>query len=854
MKKTLCIVLSVIMLFSAYCVCAGASGVPAASENGGFGFSVSPSKTEYEEGEDIEVGIVVTNFTPYKIGEIVTWVEYSGDVCLSPVTPEVDTDGGMVTGGSFNPGFTLRGEKDSPFMRTFYRALMCITRNFVVMRQRFRNMKDCINPLSFFTHRQKLGTCTVKYCGKDVELSFGISYVNLCKCSFGETDLSFSPISADEVCVNDDDRQLCRNWFTENIINAGANGKAPAYNFSFGNKTLRDTLSDWTFKTSYTDRECEKYRNGSQSEILFSSEKYGLSGRVEAVIYEESATCEWTVYLQNTKTCKSAEISRFNAVEADIPAGKTALYASLGSSSSPGDFTLFRTDEEGLHDFTCREGRSSDYYMPYFNISGENYGVCLGIGWSGQWEALIDLSADGASVSAKQETLDAVLESGETIRSPLVSLTFYKHENPVKGFNIFRSWVLNSLLPEKLPATMLNVDAFFVSPVRTSAEMLFDLKAIPAERYENIDNIWMDAGWYCRGEDSIWNDRFGVWESTENRFPGGIKEISDFAAERDSGLVLWYEEERLSNTEESKLYSEGRKHGGWIIGDDKKDFTTGLVWNFGNPEALDYIEKFISASLKENGVTVYREDSNFDPLSYWKYGDKHIYGGRNGICENHYVDGHYRFIDFLFEDNEGLNTYDCCASGGRRLDLEVIRRGVPLWRSDYNCDSHSDIIEATQSQTYGISFWLPYSGTYYYTGSDYRSRSTLYQGVQVFCGDMANERYEDVVKYRPEREMMNGGFYPVAFGGTAPDRITAMQYGTKDKGFAVIYKRAEVADDEFSFSFSGLDAAAGYSVYDYDSPENISVFTGAELMNSAFGVSFAEGEQAVIIEYEIAQQ
>ena len=49
---------------------------------------------------------------------------------------------------------------------------------------------------------------------------------------------------------------------------------------------------------------------------------------------------------------------------------------------------------------------------------------------------------------------------------------------------------------------------------------------------------------------------------------------------------------------------------------------------------------------------------------------------------------------------------DSCASGGRRNDLETMRRSVPLLRSD--CFTPE---EAQQGQTYGLSLWIPYHGS-----------------------------------------------------------------------------------------------------------------------------------------------
>ena len=49
---------------------------------------------------------------------------------------------------------------------------------------------------------------------------------------------------------------------------------------------------------------------------------------------------------------------------------------------------------------------------------------------------------------------------------------------------------------------------------------------------------------------------------------------------------------------------------------------------------------------------------------------------------------------------------DSCASGGRRNDLETLRRAVPLLRSDYIMEPVGN-----QCHTYGIAFWYPYYGT-----------------------------------------------------------------------------------------------------------------------------------------------
>ncbi len=91
-----------------------------------------------------------------------------------------------------------------------------------------------------------------------------------------------------------------------------------------------------------------------------------------------------------------------------------------------------------------------------------------------------------------------------------------------------------------------------------------------------------------------------------------------------------------------------------------------------------------------------------DPLGFWRAADAE---DRQGIAENKHVCGYLAYWDELRRRHPNM-LIDSCASGGRRNDLETMRRAVPLWRSDYAFEPIGH-----QCMTYGISLWLPYHGT-----------------------------------------------------------------------------------------------------------------------------------------------
>ena len=107
------------------------------------------------------------------------------------------------------------------------------------------------------------------------------------------------------------------------------------------------------------------------------------------------------------------------------------------------------------------------------------------------------------------------------------------------------------------------------------------------------------------------------------------------------------------------------------------------------------------------------------PLPAWRRNDA---PDRQGIIENMYVQGHMAFWDELKRRNPHLRI-DACASGGRRNDLETMKRAVPLLRSDFQWHWMENVVHGNQGQTYGLSSWLPFQGTGVYFYDTYRMRS-----------------------------------------------------------------------------------------------------------------------------------
>ncbi|MBE6771225.1 MAG: alpha-galactosidase [Ruminococcaceae bacterium] len=651
-------------------------------------------------------------------------------------------------------------------------------------------------------------------------------------------DIHFDTMNADEMNITDSEKTLCEEWFEDNFFAENCE-----YPFTFKVDGEEFNPADWEKSFEYTPDiySGNVYKGGKTEYLVLSNESKGLSVTVELTHFADNATCQWTVYIKNTGTTDSEIISDFYALDSSFATGKADLYYSMGSDTAASDFSLIKKDLSFIEKkFSGADGKPTETYLPYFNISGENHGMILGIGWTGQWAAGLSESNGATDISVKQEHFEAYLLAGEEVRSPLVSISFYENTNPLKGFNLFRKWIMDSVYPENVTQNSYTVmEIAGPMSTKTSDEIIEILDGIDDSVYAQTDAFWMDAGWYKYN--SGWHDGVGNWTVDTSRYDNGISELSGYAAKKGLGHVLWYEPERVYPGTE--FHNIGSQHEEWLIYGDSDN----IMWNLANEDAFKFYCEYLLNSMKENGITVYRQDFNFAPMEYWQRADNEFYGGRTGICENHYITNLYRYLDYLCENIEGL-IIDNCASGGKRLDLEMTYRSIAFWRSDYNCSLHTDFFEATQSHTYGISFWLPITGANLYMLDEYSARSAI---MPLMLMDFYSNTHADFSFHKEQREMMAGNYYPLDFGSFDKDKMHAMQYSSYDalSGTALIYKRADVKDSEYTVKLNGLVPSAAYSVYDTDYPETVYNLTGEELMNSGITLNLPEGEKAIILMY-----
>lgn len=433
--------------------------------------------------------------------------------------------------------------------------------------------------------------------------------------------------------------------------------------------------------------------------------------------YSLYGASEWTVWFENPGTKNSGILSDVRS-ELRFSGSHPMLKGILGDQSN--QYRPYAMDVTSSPvSFESNTGRPTHVRFPYFNLEYGDGGVMLAIGWSGTWRADFRYRESDRSTLCTLRSvnhLHTCLKPGERIRTALFVTAPYSVRNENYAANYWRSWFLRYNLP-KADATGAPLAPFSTCCLASDTGLPNSDGSI-SERFSTwrpslekmiaedvkVDFRWFDAGWYVAPDGSSperdWYGTVGTWTLDPVKWPGNtFRESTDFARANGMKTLMWFEPERVCNVEAlAKNYGYDPA---WAI--------HGSVNNIGDPDCLAWTLGQIKKTLSENRVEMYREDNNFNPAGLWRELDAREGDDRCGITEEKLVEAHYRMWDEIIACTTGYGGcafVDSCAGGGGRNDLESLRRGIPLLRSDSDRASTSLRLSMTTS----FNKWVPFCG------------------------------------------------------------------------------------------------------------------------------------------------
>ena len=629
--------------------------------------------------------------------------------------------------------------------------------------------------------------------------------------------------------------------------------------FKVGSSSYRGFGKDFTL-ASQTD---EAVFGGTKT-ISVLRHASGLEFTVESVFYPEYNAYDWTVYITNKGDTNSPIISGLNAVDLTFDGEAPKLKGSVGDDSA---YEPYNEDVAGRSVTKHPNGgRGTEQDSSYFNFMYGDKGVLYAVGWPGQWTMTVDNSNEDAPnktrMTAGQQTLNTYLAPGETIRTPLMAFVHYNGRNLERATNLWRAWMIDCNMnkitkdmtgegEEKLPDAAIFAATSIQWHEMTRATDENQIAAIDYYLDHNVDLTywWMDAGWYYKldaagnfvtVDDWGWTAT-GAWVVDDSRFPSKMKDISDYAAASGIKTLLWFEPERIANAD--ALRTDGKTvHPSWVL--------DGYLLDMGNPAAVDWTFDRIKTVMEEGGISMYREDFNCHPLSAWTNADakKSSEGDRKGITENLHIQGHLELWDRILDYFPNA-TIDSCASGGRRNDLETMRRAVPLHKTDHAYGDQT----WQQAVTTDMTRWIPYIGTKANgeveandnttTANRYALRTALAPAMVLgYNTDSKNAPVDwDIIEDITEEHKVIGKFiysdyYVLENWSRNEADWAAWEYYDVDmgEGYAIAYRRSDGAKAN-TYRLKGLEKDTEYKIWFEDANTPV-IRTGLDLMQN--GVEF----------------
>ena len=620
------------------------------------------------------------------------------------------------------------------------------------------------------------------------------------------------------------------------------------FSFNYDGKRLH-FRDDGEYKIDENLTVVSKRTDFSEFDAFYRVIWFENTGKSNSKIISDIIDCDTVIPLEYEKRVKGYMPSDESVCVISMKGGVEGRIHHWSNEMSATEFSFSKDylyDEVTERSYRNVHAQSSDGTMPFFEIGAKGSGIILAIGWTGSWKADFSLIDEGVSVKSGLATkTEFYLEPGEKIRTSSTLIMSYKKDEDKS--NKFRSLIRDHFSHVSAGARKESLLAYCLWGGLPSEKMK---KRIGEMKSHNVrfDEVWIDAGWYgqCQKCENAfsgdWFEFTGEWEINKKAHKQGLADVKDAANNADMTMMLWFEPERAT-----RMVNMPKKYPDWFMGDDERDF----IINYGNDKAWQYIFDTISYYIEKLDLSCYRQDFNVPYLG--EFAEKNDTTNRHGLTEIKHIMGIYRLFDALQERFPGL-VIDNCASGGRRIDIETLRRSIPFFRSDYQCSTNASP-EVLQAHNANVSRYLPFTGCttkglddVYNMRSAYSSSFGCTYYSTVFHS-MTDEKWKMAKRVSDEylsiRHYFSCDFYNHGSDTLDMSSWAIWQYHdkTSGKGIVMAFRRPESPFETAKITLRGIADA----MLLYKNLDTSECFVGTSELN----ITLPKKKSSVIFKYEI---
>ncbi len=406
-------------------------------------------------------------------------------------------------------------------------------------------------------------------------------------------------------------------------------------------------------------------------------------------IYPSTSVIEYWATVENSSDSASIDISTANSMSVALRPSDESLVLNWVQGVNPTvldqnkphrDPTLqVRSAQvnEGVTRTLGSNGRSSENCLAWVALAEPSMGegMFAGVEWSGGWSMQVARRSGRTTVRAGLDRFRQILGPGQAFEFPRRFWGFYQGDLDAAGQasrEFTRRYVLRKGQAD-FPWTQYNT--WFAYYTDLKEERL--KHEVDSAANLGLEVFTVDAGWYegspAEGDFS-WG--LGSWRENRDKFPGGLRALSDYVHARRMRFGLWVEPERVDLRYVGPDQEISRD---WLSPGTAFDAAPppGLPQTaqlcLGNQDARAWTLGWLTRVIQEYRVDWLKWDSNF-----WMSCDS---PGKIGPENYAHVKGLYQVLDALRHRFPDL-VIENCASGGNRMDYAIMRRTDVAWLSD----------------------------------------------------------------------------------------------------------------------------------------------------------------------------
>lgn len=413
--------------------------------------------------------------------------------------------------------------------------------------------------------------------------------------------------------------------------------------------------------------------------------------------------------------------------------------------------------------FENLRGKTSNDHFPGIVVGTENFreqqGQVMGchLAWSGNHKIQIEKSQQGYSyilAGAKLSPGEICLETNDQFSTPWL-YSAYSENGLTAMSRQFHRFVRKEIIkfPDVNKPRLVHLNTWEAVYFRHDMNELKKLADSAAS--VGVERFILDDGWFVGRESD--NAGLGDWYVDTKKYPDGLSPLITHVNDLGMEFGLWFEPEMINP--DSDLY---RAHPDWVLqtySEYQPLARTQYVLDLSKPEVFDYLIERLDSLLTEYNIAYIKWDMNRDLAQASHNGRASVFNQTTKV---------YDLFDAIRIKHPRVEI-ESCASGGGRVDYEVLKRTHRFWASDCNDAIERQTIQRNFSMFFPLEVMGAHMGpetchtTRRVLDSQFRSLTALFghMGIEAHlneCSEQEIKEFTHAIKlYKKYRDLIHSG-------------------------------------------------------------------------------------------------